>query len=132
MSSRWDSYAEVHASSLTGNEDVHVHEVYSKDGISYATWIDLGTENADSKITAFNTGDMKLNGKDLQKPGGLDALFACPKLHEEKTDAGLDQGKLVDALDLKLRAPAQTMVAPLVPSADAGWTTVKNVAKRSL
>lgn len=128
MSARWDSFAEVQASSVSKNADTYIYEAYQKDPHTYVSWMDAASENGDTKITVFeNSG--KLDPKALRKDGGADALFASKKLHEEKTDANLDQGKLIEKLDEKLRGAAP-IVAP-VHKADAnhGMHTVKNIAQ---
>jgi hypothetical protein len=127
----WDSFADINASSLTGKPDVHVHEAYSKGGNTYVSWIDLSTDESQSMISVFKTGDMRLNAKDLQKDGGLDKIFACEKLHEEKTDSALDQSKLIVALAARLRG-SQNVAETQAPPADAGWTTINNIAKRNI
>ena len=127
--SRWDSFSEINASSVSGQPDLHAYEAYVKGNVTYVSWVDLSNDGSQTGISAFETGALKLDRKALQKDGGLDAIFACKKLHEEKTDSRLDQGQLVDALDLKLRSATPAAEAAPEPGTKAGWTTVHNVAK---
>lgn len=126
--SRWDSYADIQASSLTGKPDTFAYEAFTKGPYTYLSWVDFSGEESKTLITAFESGE-KLDARALKKPGGLDALFAKPVKHQEITDSNMPQDKLVDALDLKLRGAAAQMDQELMAGRDHGMTTMRAVGK---